>query len=78
MSKAKSKDGILVILESPAKKEKVKKLLGLVSKEKYIVDASYGHIRDLNKKNMSIEIDNGFKPIYIVNDDKKQVIPPYI
>ena len=74
MSKAKSKDGILVILESPAKKEKVKKLLGLVSKEKYIVDASYGHIRDLNKKNMSIEIDNGFKPIYIVNDDKKQVI----
>ena len=71
---SKSKECILVILESPAKKEKVKKLLGLVSKKKYIVDASYGHIRDLNKKKMSIEIDNGFNPVYIINDDKKQVI----
>ena len=58
----------LVIVESPAKAKTIEKFLG----KDYKVMSSYGHIRDLKKKNFSIDIDNGFKPVYEIPDDKKQ------
>ena len=61
---------ILVILESPAKVKKVSGFLG----DGYIVKSSYGHIRDLHNKNLSIDIDNDFKPIYVNNFDKEHII----
>ncbi len=60
----------IVIVESPAKAKTIKKFLG----NDFMVTSSYGHIRDLNKKNLGIEIENGFKPDYIVPDDKKKVV----
>ena len=50
----------LVIVESPAKAKTIEKFLG----PDFKVMSSYGHIRDLKKKNFSIDIDKGFKPIY--------------
>lgn len=60
----------LVIVESPAKAKTIEKFLG----KDYKVMSSYGHIRDLKKKNFSIDIDNGFLPIYEIPDDKKQLV----
>ncbi len=60
----------LVIVESPAKAKTLEKYLG----KDYIVKSSYGHIRDLPKKDMSIDIENGFEPTYVVTDDKKKVV----
>ena len=60
----------LVIVESPAKAKTLEKYLG----KDYIVKSSYGHIRDLPKKDMSIDIENGFEPTYAVTDDKKKVV----
>ncbi len=60
----------LVIVESPAKAKTIEKFLG----KDYKVMSSYGHIRDLKKKNFSIDIDNGFTPIYEIPDDKKQLV----
>lgn len=60
----------LVIVESPAKAKTIEKYLG----SDYIVKSSFGHIRDLPKKGMSIDKENGFKPTYEVPDDKKKVI----
>ena len=60
----------LVIVESPAKAKTIEKFLG----KDYKVMSSYGHIRDLKKKNFSIDIDNGFKPVYEIPDDKKQLV----
>lgn len=51
----------LVLVESPAKAKTIQKYLG----QGYIVRASFGHIRDLSKKNMGIDIQNNFKPSYI-------------
>jgi DNA topoisomerase-1 len=51
----------LLIVESPAKSKTIEKLLG----PDYIVLASYGHIRDLDSKDMGIDIENGFLPKYI-------------
>jgi DNA topoisomerase-1 len=51
----------LLIVESPAKSKTIEKLLG----PNYIVLASYGHIRDLDSKDMGIDIENGFLPQYI-------------
>ena len=48
----------LVIVESPAKAKTIEKFLG----KDYKVMSSYGHIRDLQKKKFSIDIDNGFTP----------------
>lgn len=59
----------LVIVESPAKAKTIEKFLG----KGFVVMSSYGHIRDLPKKN-AIDIENGFKPTYEVSDDKKKVI----
>ena len=60
---------ILVIVESPGKIKKIESYLG----SNYIVKASFGHCRDLDPKNMSIEIDNNFNPIYKISDGKNKV-----
>lgn len=60
----------LVIVESPAKAKTIEKYLGA----DYTVKASIGHIRDLEKKKMGIDIKNGFAPTYIVDEDKKKVV----
>lgn len=60
----------LVIVESPAKAKTIGKFLG----PDFKVMSSYGHIRDLKKKNFSIDVDNGFEPVYEIPDDKKALV----
>ncbi len=60
----------LVIVESPAKAKTIEKFLG----NDYKVMSSYGHIRDLRKKNFSIDVDNDFAPVYEIPDDKKELV----
>lgn len=60
----------LVIVESPAKAKTIEKFLG----KEYKVMSSYGHIRDLRKKNFSIDVENGFAPDYEIPDDKKELV----
>ena len=61
----------LVIVESPAKKKIIQGFLG----RDFIVESSIGHIRDLpSKGGMSIDIENGFAPNYVVSEDKKKVV----
>jgi len=60
----------LVIVESPAKAKTIKKYLGAG----YIVKASVGHVKDLPKKTMGIDIEHGFTPEYVVIDGKKKVL----
>ena len=60
----------LVIVESPGKIKKINEYLG----NEYIVKASFGHVQDLDKKNMSIDIENNFKPNYIISPDKTKVV----
>ena len=61
----------LVIVESPAKKKIIQGYLG----KEFIVESSIGHIRDLpSKGGMSIDIDNGFHPNYVISEDKKKVV----
>ena len=60
----------LVIVESPAKAKTIEKFLG----KDFEVKSSYGHIRDLAKKNLSIDVEHGFLPVYEIPDDKKKVV----
>ena len=60
----------LVIVESPAKAKTIEKFLG----KDFHVMSSYGHIRDLKKKDFGIDIENGFTPVYEVPADKKKVV----
>lgn len=60
----------LVIVESPAKAKTIEGYLG----SEFIVKSSYGHVRDLSKKGLAIEIDNKFNPLYEVSPDKKQLV----
>lgn len=60
----------LVIVESPAKSQTIKKFLG----PDFEVKASYGHTVDLPTKGMGIDIENGFKPDYVVSPDKRKVL----
>lgn len=60
----------LVIVESPAKAKTIERFLG----KEYLVKSSFGHVRDLAKKNLGIDIDHDFKPSYIVSVDKKKVV----
>ncbi len=60
----------LVIVESPAKGKTIEKYLG----KDYSVKASVGHIRDLEKKNLGIDILHGFEPTYVVSEEKKKVV----
>jgi len=65
----------LVIVESPAKKKIIQGYLG----NDFIVESSIGHIRDLpSKGGMSIDIDNGFAPNYVISEDKKKVVSQLI
>ena len=64
----------LVIVESPAKAKTIEKYLDEIEKGKFIVKSSIGHIRDLAKKDMSIDIDNGFEPRYEISPDKKKTV----
>ncbi len=60
----------LVIVESPAKAKTIEKFLG----KEFVVKSSFGHIRDLAKKGLGIDIENGFSPTYEVAADKKKVV----
>lgn len=60
----------LVIVESPAKAKTIESYLG----SDFIVKSSFGHVRDLSKRGLSIEIENAFQPVYEVSDDKKQIV----
>ena len=60
----------LVIVESPAKAGTIQKFLG----DDYVVKSSFGHIRDLNESELSIDVENGFRPEYVVPADKKKVV----
>ncbi len=60
----------LLIVESPAKAKTIEKILG----KDFEVKSSFGHIRDLEKEGMGIDIENGFRPAYEVSDDKKKVV----
>ncbi|HNU55422.1 MAG TPA: type I DNA topoisomerase [Flavobacteriales bacterium] len=61
------KSGDLVIVESPAKAKTIEKYLG----EGYTVLSSYGHVRDLPERDLSVDVENGFEPTYIIPEDKK-------
>ena len=60
----------LLIVESPAKAKTIEKILGT----DFEVKSSYGHIRDLEKDDMGIDIKNGYKPRYKVQEDKIRVV----
>ena len=60
----------LLIVESPAKAKTIEKILGT----DFEVKSCYGHIRDLEKDNMGIDIKNGYKPTYIISEDKEKVV----
>ena len=60
----------LLITESPAK---AKKIQGFLS-DQYKVKSSCGHIIDLEKKKLSIDVDNDFKPTYKIMNDKKDIV----
>ncbi len=60
----------LVIVESPTKAKKIGEFLG----EGYVVKSSGGHIRDLAKKNLGIDIENNFEPDYEISADKAKIV----
>ncbi len=70
MSNSKNKMKNLVIVESPAKAKTIEKFLG----NDFSVMSSYGHIRDLQKHGFSIDVKDGFNPIYEIPDDKKELV----
>ena len=60
----------LVIIESPAKAKTIEGFLG----KEYTVKSSYGHVRDLNKNTLSVNIEKDFEPEYEISDDKKSLV----
>ena len=60
----------LVIVESPAKAKTIGKFLG----EGFTVKSSFGHIRDLASNSLSVDLENGYEPNYVISDDKKKVV----
>ena len=60
----------LVIVESPAKAKTIEKFLG----KDYLVKSSFGHIRDLEKKDFGVDKNNRYQPNYVVSEDKKKVV----
>src|SRR5688572_22587144 len=60
----------LLIVESPAKAKTIEKILG----SDFEVKSCYGHIRDLQKDDMGIDVKNNYKPTYIVPEDKEKVV----
>ncbi len=60
----------LVIVESPAKAKTIEGYLG----KDFVVKSSFGHVRDLAKKGLAIDVENNFEPRYEISVDKKQVV----
>ncbi|MFN5621222.1 MAG: type I DNA topoisomerase [Flavobacteriales bacterium] len=60
----------LVIVESPAKAKTIEGYLG----KDFVVKSSYGHVRDLPKNDVAIDVERGFNPVYTVSPDKEEVI----
>ena len=60
----------LLIVESPAKAKTIEKFLG----DDFEVKSSYGHIRDLEKDDMGIDIKHNYAPRYIIPEDKQKVV----
>lgn len=60
----------LVIVESPTKAKTVKRILG----DAYVVLSSFGHIRDLPKSKMGVDIDNDYKPKYVISTGKRDKV----
>lgn len=68
--KGKGKGKNLLIVESPSKAKTIEKFLG----EDFVVKSSYGHIRDLSKKDYGIDIEKNFEPQYVVAPEKKELV----
>ncbi len=66
----KKRSGKLVIVESPAKARTVGRFLG----KDYTVKASVGHVRDLLKSQISVDVENGFTPKYRVPNEKRPIV----
>jgi DNA topoisomerase-1 len=60
----------VLIVESPGKIKKIASILG----RDYQVTASVGHIQDLDKKGLSVDVNDNFKPTYVINPDRKNVV----
>lgn len=69
-AKKADNDKALVIVESPAKSKTIKKILG----SNYQIEASFGHIRDFPKNVLGFDVNDGFKPSFIVIPEKKKVV----
>ncbi len=67
---ADTKGKALVIVESPAKSKTIKKILG----NDYVIEASYGHIRDLPPKGLGFDIDDDFKATFSIIPEKQKVV----
>src|SRR6058998_2039298 len=63
----------LVIVESPAKANTINKYLGA----EYVVKASLGHVKDLPKSKLGVDIENNFEPVYDIIPGKEKVIKEY-
>ncbi len=68
--KERERNGKLVIVESPAKARTIGRYLG----DDYQVKASVGHVRDLLKSKLSVDVDNNFEPRYRVPNEKRDVV----
>ncbi len=60
----------LVIVESPAKAKTIERFLG----KDFVVRSSFGHVMDLSKKGLGVDIEKGFTPIYEISPEKKKVV----
>src|SRR4051812_12128149 len=69
-SVSRSKGSTLVVVESPTKAKTIKKYLG----SGYVVKASVGHVMDLPKSKIGVDVENGFEPVYEVIEAKKKVV----
>lgn len=69
--KTKRRKKNLVVVESPAKAKTINKFLGT---NEYQVESCFGHIKDLPKSELGVDLDNGFKPVYVVIPGKKKII----
>ena len=63
----------IIFIESAGKIKKITEILD----KKYIIKASFGHVEDLDKKTLSIDIENNFTPIYVINSDKTKLISEF-
>ena len=61
----------LVIVESPAKAKTIERYLG----KDFVVRSSFGHVRDLSKKGLSIDVENNFEPNYVISPEKNRWYP---